>query len=385
MSILLSDRSAQVEATSRSVGRAAARCLFLLSPSEQKCGVEDFARLVVASLQSTYPQEDYKILPVAGRWRDLPMLLREIAKVDRVVFSVPLLAWRRLLVMPLVIALVATLMRCRITVFMHEWSALNPLRRLPVAPLVWVAESIIVVSPLIASQLAKVPWLFGAGEKCRLVPNAPTIRRSSDRDESPRYLQLRGAAAKHDIVLGSFGAIYRGKAATALLEIGHLLRQRGINALCVFVGSFTKSIDGYEQDFWSKVAEYGLEDHVIVTGYVSTGAELYTLFEAIDAFLFLFPEGLTARRSSVIHCLQSDRPVVVTAPHARAEFAHHKHFAAQVEAGGLSFVRPGADLASVADQLLAVARQPRATRSAIDPDAWWEATTTAVHAALTAH
>jgi len=78
------------------------------------------------------------------------------------------------------------------------------------------------------------------------------------------------------------------------------------------------------------------------------------LFEEVGSFLFLFPEGLTARRSSVIHTLQSDRPVVVTAPRAMAEFAHHAGFTRLIEAGVLSFVPEGADLRAIADQVGAV-------------------------------
>jgi hypothetical protein len=145
-----------------------------------------------------------------------------------------------------------------------------------------------------------------------------------------------------------------------------------------------QSIDGYEQQVWSKVTELGIEDQVIVTGYIADEAELYTLFEEVGAFLFLFPEGLTARRSSVIHTLQSDRPVVVTAPRSMAEFAHHRGFAAMIEAGALSFVPEGADLPAIADQLLAVAKRGKrpAAAAGIDWDAWWHATTAATHAAL---
>ena len=143
-----------------------------------------------------------------------------------------------------------------------------------------------------------------------------------------------------------------------------------------------KSLDGYEQQFWSKVAEYGIADQVIVTGYIADEAELYTLFEEVGSFLFLFPEGLTARRSSVIHTLQSDRPVVVTAPRSMAEFAHHAGFTRLIEAGVLSFIPEGADLRAIADQLLAVAKQGKRPAPAIDWDTWWRATTAATHAAM---
>jgi glycosyltransferase involved in cell wall biosynthesis len=363
-------------------GRAQQRCLFLLTPSQEECGVESFARLLVSALQNDYPDDGYAVLAVSGRWRDLPAVFRKIAAADQVVFSVPLVAWKRLLLLPLVLLLFARLVRCRVNVFMHEWTALHWLRRLALAPFALLSRTIIVVSPFIAGEIAGTPWLMGAARKCRLVPNAPTIRRPGEPRVTERVARLREAAKTCDVVIGYFGAIYKGKAATALLDVCENLRESGIRALIVFVGSFIKSLDGYEQQFWSKVAEYGIEDQVIVTGYIADEAELYTLFEEIGSFLFLFPEGLTARRSSVIHTLQSDRPVVVTAPRSMAEFAHHAGFSRLIESGVLSFIPAGADLRAIADQLLTVAKQGKRSAPAIDWDTWRHATTAATRAAM---
>jgi len=371
-------RSAPVPAT----GRVRERRLFLLTPSKEECGVESFARLLVGALQNDYPDDGYAVLAVSSRWRDLPSVFRKIAAADEIVFSVPLVAWKRLLLLPLVVLLFACMVRCRVNVFMHEWTALHWLRRLALAPFVLLSSTIIVVSPFIAGEIADTPWLLRAARKCRLVPNAPTIRRPVEPRVTERVLRVREAAKSCDVVIGYFGAIYKGKAATALLDVCENLRNSGIRALIVFVGSFMKSLDGYEQQFWSKVAEYGIADQVIVTGYIADEAELYTLFEEVGSFLFLFPEGLTARRSSVIHTLQSDRPVVVTAPRSMAEFAHHAGFTSLIEAGVLSFIPEGADLRAIADQLLAVAKQGKRPAPAIDWDMWWRATTAATHAAM---
>ena len=363
-------------------GRTQQRCLFLLTPSKEECGVESFARLLVSALQNDYPDDGYAVLAVSSRWRDLPAILRKIAAADQVVFSVPLVAWKRLLLLPLVVLLFARVARRRVNVFMHEWSALHWLRRLALAPFLLLGRTIIVVSPFIAGEIAGTPWLMGAARKCRLVPNAPTIRRPVEPRVTERVLRVREAAKSCDVVIGYFGAIYKGKAATALLDVCANLRRSGIRASVVFIGSFPKSLDGYEQQFWSKVAEYGIADQVIVTGYITDEAELHTLFDEVGCFLFLFPEGLTARRSSVIHTLQSDRPVVVTAPRSMAEFAHHAGFTRLIEAGVLSFVPEGADLKTIADQLLTVARQSKRSAGAIEWDAWWRATTAATRTAL---
>ena len=106
-------------------GRARQRCLFLLTPSQEECGVESFARLLVEALQNDYPDDGYAVLAVSNRWRDLPAVFRKIAAADQIVFSVPLVAWKRLLLLPLVVLLFACMVRCRVNVFMHEWTALH--------------------------------------------------------------------------------------------------------------------------------------------------------------------------------------------------------------------------------------------------------------------
>jgi glycosyltransferase involved in cell wall biosynthesis len=359
------------------------RCLFVLPRSDEECGVESFTRLLVGALQDDYPEQGCAVLTVSDRWRDLPSVLRKIAAADQVVFSLPLVAWKRRLLLPLVMLLFARLARRPVSVFMHEWTALHPLRQIALAPFVWFSRTIIVVSPFIASGLAGKWWLFGAAGKCRLAPNAPTLRRPLEPHVTERVQRVRDATKRCDVVIGHFGTIYHGKAPIALLDVCDQLRRRGLRAVIVFIGGFVNSIDGYEQQFWAKVEALGIQDRVIVTGYVVDEAELYTLFDEVGAFLFLFPEGLTARRSSVIHTLQSDRPVVVTAPRSMAEFAHHDGFARLIEAGVISFVPEGASRDAIADQLLVAAKQGKRPASAIDWDTWWHATTAATHAALT--
>jgi glycosyltransferase involved in cell wall biosynthesis len=358
------------------------RCLFLLTPSKEACAVENFTQKLVSALQARYPDQKYEVLPISGRLRDLPSIFRQVSKADRVVFSLPLVAWKKSLLTPILILLLATVIRRPVGVFMHEWKGLHWLRRLALGPIVLLSRTIIVVSPFISEQIANDRWLGRAGTKCRLVPHPPTVLRPRERLVTERIRRIRLAARNSDVVIGCFGSIYKGKAATALLDICQHLNNRGVRALIVFIGSFTKSLDNYEQEFWSKVSEFGISDNVIVTGYVPSETELYTLFEEIGAFLFLFPEGLTARRSSVIACLQSDRPVVVPGPRSATEFAHHQGFSALIESGVLSFIPPSADLRAVADQLLAAAKQPPRTAPVIDADAWWRAATAATRTAL---
>jgi glycosyltransferase involved in cell wall biosynthesis len=361
---------------------ARGRCLFLYPQSRQPCGVEIFTRTLVAALKASAPEGGYELLPVSGRWRDVPSLLHRIAGAEQVVFSFPLVAWKRVLILPLLLLLFARVTRRRVSTLLHEWEGLHGLRRLVVLPIVLASHTILVLSPFIRAQIANDRWLGRVAQRCRLLPHPPTVRRPAALKVTKRVRDVADAAAGRDIVIGYFGAIYDGKAPDALLDVCDTLRKRGLRALAVFIGDFTKSLDGYEARFRAKVSQMGLEDQVIVTGYVASTNELFALFERMDVFLFLFPEGLTARRSSVIASLQSNRPVVVSEPLSLDEFSHHEGFKALIADGALSFVPRGATVAEIADRLLASAKQETRGRASIDGDAWWAAATAATRAAL---
>jgi glycosyltransferase involved in cell wall biosynthesis len=364
------------------VARAQGGTLFLTASSAEPCGVEVFTRKLAAALKASAPEAGHQLLPVSGHWRDLLGMLRCMAHADRVVFSVPLVAWERMLAMPLVLLLFALAIRCRISLCLHEWSALHWLRRLLWSPAVTLSDTILVLSPYIRDQVAHDRWIARAARKCRLIPHPPAIRRPDRLTSTELARQVETAAADCDIVIGYFGAISRGKAPTALLEICDHLRLRGVRALAVFIGSFTKSLDDYEGQFRSRVRALALERQIVITGYVDTEEELSALFDRIGVFLFHFPEGLTARRSSVIACLQSNRPVVVSAPQSRNELLHHAGLTALIDSGALSFVPRSASADEIADQLLAAAGRGRTASPAIDFDGWWKATTAAARAAF---
>ena len=373
-----------ISAKSMPLAKAAttARCLFLLTPSDEPCGVETFTRALAAALKSSSPDAGYELLSISGRWRDLPATLHRIVHADQLVFSFPLVAWKRMLIIPFVLLLFSFATRCRISIFLHEWTGMHWLRRLVLMPFVVLSRTILVLSPFIREQIAADRWVARAARKCHLIPHPPTVRRPGTLTATDRVRRVERATAGCDIVIGTFGAIYDGKAPTTLLEICDHLRGRGIRASMVFVGSFMKSIDDYEGRFRAKMKKMALDDRVIVTGYIESTEELFAVFERIGAFLFLFPEGLTARRSSVIACLQSNRPVVVSAPRSRDEFAHHEGFTALIEGGALSFVPRSASVTEIADQLLAAAQRKNGAVPTIDGDAWWQATTAATRAVL---
>ncbi len=118
-------------------------------------------------------------------------------------------------------------------------------------------------------------------------------------------------------MIGHFGSIYPGKQPKALLNMCAILRQRGLKPLLIYIGSFIRGVDKVEEDFHARAAELGVTDDVIVTGYVESDHDVFGIFNEVDVFCYPLEEGLTARRASILTCVQSGRPVIVTARPSR--------------------------------------------------------------------
>jgi glycosyltransferase involved in cell wall biosynthesis len=183
------------------------------------------------------------------------------------------------------------------------------------------------------------------------------------------------------LVIGHFGSIYPGKQPNALLEIGAILKARGKKPLIVYIGSFIRGVDQVEQEFRARVAELDLSDDVIVSGYVASDHEVFGLFSQVDAFCYPLDEGLTARRASVLTCVQSGRPVIVTGPALADEFDHHPRFKELIDRGAIVLVARDSDDDVYADRIISALKWP-SVQTPFDFDGWWQDTVRAIKAQL---
>ena len=159
-----------------------------------------------------------------------------------------------------------------------------------------------------------------------LAPLPPNIEAPAGIADSKLRQRLAAAREQGRLVIGHFGSIYPGKQPNALLRIGALLKARGLNPLIVYIGSFIRGVDTVEESFYARAAELGVIDDVVVSGYVESDHEVFGLFSEVHAFCYPLDEGLTARRSSILTCVQSGRPLIVTGPALEDEFDHHPRF-----------------------------------------------------------
>ncbi|MGQ3356571.1 MAG: glycosyltransferase [Phreatobacter sp.] len=339
----------------------------LISDSAAPCGVEAFAR---------------RLAETAGD-RAATRELGTGGGEGVLVINLPVVAWKRKLVDPVLAALGARARGRRVLVILHEWADLDWKRRASYAPLLPLASAVLFSAPEVAAQFAADPLSRLAPRRSGLVPIPPNVFRPDVLPTSPLTAPLDDARRRGQLVLGHFGSIYPRKQSTQILDLTAALVQRGEDPFAVFIGSFVKGQDRVEEEFMARARSLGVADRVLVTGYVADDAELFAIFDGVDVFAYLFPEGLTSRRGSVLACAMSGRPVVVNAPELPGAFDHHPTYRALLGEGRLRLVSHRATVDEVAAAVEAAASLPR-HGSRLDVAAAWRDALAAVDDVLTA-
>ena len=313
------------------------QALFLGAGRQMQCGVGQFTRLLCERIEKLDPGS-CATLTLTRREGSLAEIWRAVASARNVICNFPIVAWKRVIFRPLLALAIARLRGRRIILIQHEWAGLHWLRRVSYLPALLLADTIVMFSALVRRELADDPLVGWTARKSVLAPLPPNIQAAAGTADSILRQRLAAARKEGRLVIGHFGSIYPGKQPNALLDICAVLKARGRKPLMVYIGSFIRGVDEVEQDFYARAAELGVIDDVIVSGYVASDQEVFGLFGAIDAFCYPLDEGLTARRSSVLACVQSGRPVIVTGPAEPDEFDHHPRFKALIDRGAIVLV-----------------------------------------------
>ena len=305
--------------------------LFLASATASPCGVEMFARcLFDAWLEMGAPGQ---ILPLS----ESKITSEKLPRTDVLVLNLPLVAWKKSLLLPLLVLLLAKLHGKPTLAIVHEWRDLAWPRRAVFSVYLLLIDMVMFSSPTVADQFSRRALRLRSPLDAGIVPIPPNLERPAEIIDTSlsRHIVER---AQGRIVIGQFGSIYPKKNSTLVLDVAAEMKRRGHDPLVVFAGSFIKGADHIEHTFNEKVRALGLENDVIVSGYLDTAGEVFAVLNCMDAMVYEFDEGLSSRRSSVLTCLQSGRPVIVNAPSRLDEFAHHPVFAGTIAAEQLHFV-----------------------------------------------
>jgi glycosyltransferase involved in cell wall biosynthesis len=345
-----------------------------------QCGVGQFTRLLDEAIEKNDPGSNTSLTLIRSEG-SFAEIWRAVGSAKSVVCNFPIVAWKRVILRPLLAMAMARLRRRKIVLIQHEWGGLHWLRRITYIPALWLADTIVMFSPLVRRELAEDSLVGWTVKKCVLAPLPPNIEAPARIENSEFCQRLAAARASGRLVIGHFGSIYPGKQPNALLEIGAILKARGLKPLMVFIGSFIRGVDKVEEDFYARAAELALTEDVIVSGFVASDAEVFGLFSEVDAFCYPLDEGLTARRSSVLTCVQSGRPLIVTGPALPDEFDHHPRFKALIDRGAIVLVPRGSTSEAYADGIVAAIKQPQAPPP-FDFDGWWRDVAKAVTAVI---
>ncbi len=345
------------------------QALFLGAGPQMQCGVGQFTRLLCEAIEKLAPGS-CTTLTLTRSEGTVADIRGAIESAHSVVCNFPIVAWKRVIFRPLLALAIARLRRRRVVLIQHEWASLNWLRRITYLPALLLADTIVMFSPLVRRELADDSLFGWTAKKCVLAPLPPNIAAPAGIADSK--LRQRLATARRDgrLLIGHFGSIYPGKQPTALLDICAILKQRGLNPLTVYIGSFIRGVDKVEEEFYAHVRELDLADNVVVSGYVASNHEVFGLFGEIGAFCYPLEEGITARRSSVLTCVQSGRPVIVTGPAEADEFDHHPRFKELIDRGAIVLVERGSSDDVYADRIVS-ALKSSPVQPPFDFDGWW--------------
>jgi glycosyltransferase involved in cell wall biosynthesis len=345
------------------------RIVFLVSPSPTPCGIEMFARGLACAVGRA--GRDAQCVAVTGERGDAGSVWRALAGARAIVVSLPVVAWKRALLTPLLALALARARGARTIVVLHEWADLHPLRRAFLSIYLLFAQTILFSSPIVREAYARsaLGRLSFAGG---LMPIPPNIAPPEARNGSPLLERIRKERACGSLIIGHFGAIYPKKQSTFVLDVAHALEASGRKAFAAFIGGFVKANDNVEELFLAHAQRLNLESSIAVSGYVESDAEIFALFDAVDVFVYSFAEGLTSRRGSILTCMESGRPVIVNAPRYAGEFDHHPTFRNLIARGALRLLPPDANPGDFAQAIFALVAPP-ASNSDMFRLAWRDA------------
>ena len=195
------------------------QALFLGAGPHMTCGVGQFTRLLQETLEKLEPGSCTSLTLTRSEGR-VGQCWRAVSSARNVVCNFPLVAWKRVILRPLLALAMARLRGRRVVLIQHEWGGLHWLRRISYMPALWLADTIVMFSPLVRRELAADSVVGWTARKCVLAPLPPNIEAPAGIVDSKLRQRLGAARESGRLVIGHFGSIYPGKQPNALLHIG---------------------------------------------------------------------------------------------------------------------------------------------------------------------
>src|ERR1700712_499404 len=183
------------------------QALFLGAGPHMTCGVGQFTRLLQETVEKLDPGSCTS-LTLTRSEGTVGELWRAIGAARNVVCNFPLVAWKRVMVRPLLALAMARLRGRRVVLIQHEWGGLHWARRITYMPALLLAHTIVMFSPLVKRELAADSVAGWTAEKCVLAPLPPNLESPPGIVDSKLRQRLDAATESGHLVIGHFGSIY---------------------------------------------------------------------------------------------------------------------------------------------------------------------------------
>ena len=150
------------------------KALFLGAGAQMQCGVGQFTRLLYETIEKL-DLNRCTTLTLTRSEGSVTGIWRAVGSARSVVCNFPIVAWKRVVVRPLLALLIARLRRRHVLLVQHEWASLHWLRRTTYLPALLLADTIVMFSPLVRRELADDSLFGWTAKKCVLAPLPPNI------------------------------------------------------------------------------------------------------------------------------------------------------------------------------------------------------------------
>lgn len=193
-----------------------------------------------------------------------------------------------------------TQIRCNVR--LHEFTRARLLRRMAIVPILLYANGIWVP----ALEDRKAVARFAGNRVHRTLIGSNIVVTEGEKDKM---------AGK--VVISYFGSVYPGKGIERMLALWKAVKERDSKNRFVFkiIGEIDVNPDNHFLEYHklvrAKIAQLGLQDDIIITGYVSD-EEASVEIRNTDMATLLYEDGLSLRRGSFIAYLSHGVPIITT-------------------------------------------------------------------------
>src|ERR1700742_739634 len=143
------------------------RTLTLGAGPQMQCGVGQFTLRLAETLETLEPGST-AALTLSQTAGSVGETWPAVGAARNVVCHFPIVAWKRVILAPLLALLFARLRGRRVVLVQHEWGSLNWLRRVTYLPAALLANRIVMFAALVRKELAEDALVGWTARKCAL-------------------------------------------------------------------------------------------------------------------------------------------------------------------------------------------------------------------------